>query len=52
MYVVSALFGLCAIALTAVSTQAAALIILIVAAAVLVGARKLGILQLDVPQQK
>ena len=38
MYVVSALFGLCAIALTAVSTQAAALIILIVAAAVLVGA--------------
>ena len=52
MYVVSALFGLCAIALTAVSTQAAALIILIVATAVLVGARKLGILQLDVPQQK
>lgn len=52
MYVVSALFGLCAIALTAVSTQAAALIILIVAVAVLVGARKLGILQLDVPQQK
>ena len=52
MYVVSALFGLCAIALTAVSTQAAALILLIVAAAVLVGARKLGILQLDVPQQK
>ena len=52
MYVVSALFGLCAIALTAVSTQAAALIILIVAAAVLVGARKLGILQLDVPRQK
>lgn len=52
MYVVSGLFGLCAIALTAVSPQAAALIILIVAAAVFVGARKLGIFRMDVPQQK
>ena len=52
MYVVSALFGLCALALTAVSMQAAILIILIVAAVVLIGARKLGILQMDVPQQK
>ena len=52
MYVVSGLFGLCALALTAVSPQAAALIILIVAAAVFVGARKLGIFRMDVPQQK
>ena len=52
MYVVSALFGLCALALTAVSMQAAILIILIVAAVVFIGARKLGILQMDVPQQK
>ena len=52
MYVVSALFGLCALALTAVSTQAATLIILIVAAAVFLGVRKLGILQMDAPQQK
>ena len=52
MYVVSALFGLCALALTAVSTQAAILIVLIVAAAVFIGARKLGILQMDAPRQK
>ena len=52
MYVVSALFGLCALALTAVSMQAAIFIILIVAAVVFIGARKLGILQMDVPQQK
>ena len=52
MYVVSALFGLCALALTAVSTQAATLIILIVAGAVFIGVRKLGILRMDVPQQK
>ena len=51
MYVVSALFGLCALALTAVSMQAAMLIITVVAAAVFVGARKLGILQMDVPQK-
>ena len=51
MYVVSALFGLCALALTAVSIQAAALIILLVAAAVFVGARKLGILGMDAPQK-
>ena len=51
MYVVSALFGLCALALTAVSMQAALLIIFIVAAAVFVGARKLGILRLDAPQK-
>ena len=52
MYVVSALFGLCALALTSVSIQAAALIIFIVGMAVFLGARKLGILRLDVPQQK
>ena len=52
MYIVSALFGLCALALTTVSTQAAVLIVLVVAAAVFVGARKLGILQMDAPQQK
>ena len=52
MYVVSALFGLCALALTAVSIQAAIFIILIVAAAVFIGARKLGILRMDAPQQK
>ena len=51
MYVVSALFGLCALALTAVSPQAAVLIILIVAAAVFIGARKLGIFRMDVPQK-
>ena len=51
MYVVSALFGLCALALTAVSIQAAALIILLVAVAVFVGARKLGILGMDAPQK-
>lgn len=51
MYVVSALFGLCALALTAVSMQAALLIILIVAAAVFIGARKLGILRLDAQQK-
>ncbi|EFW29279.1 glycosyltransferase family 4 protein [Selenomonas artemidis] len=51
MYVVSALFGLCALALTAVSTQAALLIIIIVAAAVFIGARKLGILRLDAQQK-
>ena len=51
MYVVSALFGLCALALTAVSTQAALLIIILVAAAVFIGARKLGILRLDAQQK-
>ena len=51
MYVVSGLFGLCALALTAVSPQAAVLIILIVAAAVFIGARKLGIFRMDVPQK-
>lgn len=51
MYVVSGLFGLCALALTVVSPQAATLIILIVAAAVFIGARKLGIFRMDVPQK-
>lgn len=43
MYVISALFGLSAIALTAVSCQIAALILLIVVAAIIYGVRKLGI---------
>ena len=51
MYVVSGLFGLCALALTVVSPQAATLIILIVAAAVFIGARKLGIFRMDVSQK-
>lgn len=43
MYVISALFGLSAIALTAVSCQIAALILLFVVAAIIYGVRKLGI---------
>ena len=43
MYVISALFGLSAIALTAVSCQIAALILLVVVSAIIYGARKLGI---------
>lgn len=43
MYVISALFGLSAIALTAVSCQIAVLILLIVFAAIIYGVRKLGI---------
>lgn len=43
MYVISALFGLSAIALTAVSSQIAVLILLIVFAAIIYGVRKLGI---------
>lgn len=44
MYVVSALLGLSAIALTEVSSQIAVLIVLIVAVAIFLGAKKLGIL--------
>jgi len=43
MYVISALFGLSAIALTAVSCQIAVLILLVVVAAIIYGVRKLGI---------
>lgn len=43
MYVISALFGLSAIALTAVSCQIAALIVLFVVAVIIYGVRKLGI---------
>ena len=43
MYVVSALFGLSAIALTEVSYQIAALILLVVVTAIIYGVRKLGI---------
>lgn len=43
MYVISAMFGLSAIALTAVSSQIAVLILLIVIAAIIYGVRKLGI---------
>lgn len=43
MYVISALFGLSAIALTAVSSQIAVLILLLVVAAIIYGVRKLGI---------
>lgn len=43
MYVISALFGLSAIALTAVSSQIAVVILLVVVAAIIYGVRKLGI---------
>ena len=43
MYVISALFGLSAIALTAVSCQIAVLILLVVVAAIVYGVKKLGI---------
>ena len=43
MYVVSALFGLSAIALTAVSSQIAVLILLFVVAVIIYGVKKLGI---------
>lgn len=43
MYVISALFGLSAIALTAVSYQIAVLILFVVLAAIIYGVRKLGI---------
>ena len=43
MYVISALFGLSAIALTAVSYQIAIMILLVVIAAIIYGVRKLGI---------
>ena len=43
MYVISALFGLSAIALTAVSYQIAVLILLVVIMAIIYGVRKLGI---------
>lgn len=43
MYVISALFGLSAIALTAVSYQIAVIILLVVVAAIIYGVKKLGI---------
>ncbi len=43
MYVISALFGLSAIALTAVSSQIAVIILLVVIAAIIYGVKKLGI---------
>lgn len=43
MYVISALFGLSAIALTAVSSQIAVVILLVVVAAIIYGVKKLGI---------
>ncbi|MBQ3433769.1 MAG: undecaprenyl/decaprenyl-phosphate alpha-N-acetylglucosaminyl 1-phosphate transferase, partial [Selenomonadaceae bacterium] len=43
MYVISALFGLSAIALTAVSYQIAVLILFVVIVAIIYGVRKLGI---------
>ena len=43
MYVISALFGLSAIALTAVSSQIAVVILLVVIAAIIYGVKKLGI---------
>lgn len=43
MYVISALFGLSAIALTAVSSQIAVIILLVVVAAIIYGVLKLGI---------
>lgn len=47
MYVISALLGLSAVALTEVSNQAAVFIVLAVVAAVLFGAKKLGIFRLN-----
>ena len=43
MYVISALFGLSAIALTAVSSQIAVVILLVVISAIIYGVKKLGI---------
>ncbi len=43
MYVISALFGLSAIALMEVSGQIAAVILIVVVAAIFYGVRKLGI---------
>ena len=45
MYVISALFGLSAIALTAVSCQIAVLILLVVVIAIIYGVKKLGIIR-------
>lgn len=51
MYVISALLGLSAVALTEVSSQMAIIIVLLVIIAVFFGAKKLGILRLnDTPQ--
>ena len=47
MYVISALLGLSAVALTEVSSQIAILILIIVAAAIFYGAKRLGILRLS-----
>ena len=45
MYVISALFGLSAIALTAVSSQIAVLILAVVVVAIIYGVRKLGVIR-------
>lgn len=45
MYVISALFGLSAIALTAVSSQIAVIILAVVVAAIIYGVRKLGVIR-------
>ena len=47
MYVISAMLGLSAVALTEVSRQMAMLILLVVVVAVLYGAKRLGILRLN-----
>ena len=45
MYVISALFGLSAIALTAVSCQIAVLILAVVVVAIIYGVKKLGVIR-------
>ena len=51
MYVISALLGLSAVALTEVSGQIAVLIVCVVLAAVLFGAKKIGIFHMNTPAQ-
>lgn len=52
MYVISALLGLSAVALTEVSPQFAILIVGLVVAAVLFGAKKIGILRMNQPVRR
>ena len=47
MYVISALLGLSAVALTEVSSQLAILIVAVVVVAVLFGAKKIGIFHMN-----
>jgi len=51
MYVISALLGLSAVALTEVSSQIAVLIVCVVLAVVLFGAKKIGIFHMNTPAQ-